>query len=103
MKTMSDIFITTYLVELTKLAGLVSSHAKERGINLDTEVVYDVIEDEYDLAYDNHNSSFCCRSEEEAQEEYDKNNTTFNLIILEIAKMKEEGIVPESFTIHNEW
>lgn len=103
MKAMSDIFITTYLVELTKLADLVSSHAKERGIDLTEETVYDVIEDEYDLAYDNHNSSFCCRSEEEAQENYDKDNTTFNLIILEIAKMAGEGIVPESFTIHNEW
>lgn len=103
MKTMSDVFITTYLVELTKLADLVASHAKERGVNLDAETIYDVIEDEYNLAYDNHNSSFCCRSEEEAQEKYDKDNTAFSLIILEIAKMAGEGIVPESFTIHNEW
>ena len=100
---MSDIFIMEYLVELTKLADLVASHAQERGVNLDAEVVYDVIEDEYDLAYDNHDSSFCCRDVKEAQERYDKDNSTFNLIILEISKMGEEGIAPESFTIHNEW
>lgn len=103
METISNLFRMEYNIDLTELADLVSSHAKERGIDLTEETIYDVIEDEYDLAYDNHDSSFCCRSEEEAQEQYDKDNTTFNLIILEIAKMAEEGIVPESFTIHNEW
>lgn len=103
MKTISNLFRMEYRIELSELAGLVSSHAKERGIELTEEAVYDIIEEEYDLAYDNHNSSFCCCSEEEAQEKYDKDDTTFNLIILEIAKMAGEGIVPESFTIHNEW
>ena len=109
----NSIFIQKYIVELTKLSDLVANYANETLIAYfkngayDIEsmagIIYDVLEDEYDLGYDNHDADYVSPSKEEALETYKEDKSVFNAIRLVIANMVSVGIVPESFTIHNEW